>query len=144
MEPALSHMQVSKLTNIILVYIAYYCTQYRLRDGTEAWEDGRSEIETVRAEGRAGRRLVPGVRSGWGRASRSISTKYHICQQFVVELGRVSVNTDVLLGEASGGAHLLQARKRYQNCGIFWDHSDILDIKCLNVPYIYDRLILMG
>ena len=60
------------------------------REGTEAWKDGRGG-ERVRAGGRAGRRLVTGVRSGWGRASRSMRTKYHICQQFVVEFGRTCV-----------------------------------------------------
>ena len=47
-------------------------------------------MEKVREGGREGRRLVTEVRSGWGRASRSMRTKYHICQQFVVEFGRVS------------------------------------------------------
>ena len=56
-------------------------------------------------EGDAGdRRLVTGVRSGWGRASRSMRMKYHICQQPVVEFGRVSVNTNALWGEASRDA----------------------------------------
>ena len=70
---------------------------YQLREGTEASGDGRSG-EKVRAGGRAGRRLVTGVRSGWGRASRSMR-KYHICQQFAVEVGRVSLNSNALLGE---------------------------------------------
>ena len=56
-------------------------------------------------EGDAGDRgLVTGVRSGWGRASRSMRMKYHICQQPVVEFGRVSVNTNALWGEASRDA----------------------------------------
>ena len=61
---------------------------YSLREGSEAREDGGE------------RGLVTGVRSGWGRASRSMRTKYHICLQFIVEFGRVSVNTDALRGEA--------------------------------------------
>ena len=44
---------------------------YSLREGTEAWEDGGSEIDRERDGGKAGRRLVTGVRSGWERASRS-------------------------------------------------------------------------
>ena len=40
---------------------------YSLREGSEAWEDGGSEMEIVRQGGREGRRLVTGVRSGWGR-----------------------------------------------------------------------------
>ena len=52
---------------------------YKLRDRTEAWDDRRSG-ERARAGGRAGRRLVTGVRSGWGRASHSMRTKYHTCQ----------------------------------------------------------------
>ena len=65
----------------------------------------------MREGGREGRRLVTGVRSGWGRASRSMRTKYHICQQFVVEFGRVSVITDALLGEALRDARLLADSK---------------------------------
>ena len=55
----------------------------------EAWEHGGHEVEKVREGSRAGRRLVTGISSGWGRASRSMRTRYHICQQFVVEFGRV-------------------------------------------------------
>ena len=40
------------------------------------------------------------LESGGGHASRSMRTKYQICQLFV-EFGRVSVNTDALLSEAS-------------------------------------------
>ena len=58
--------------------------------------------------GRAGRQLATGVRSEWGRALRLMRTKYHICKQFVVELGRVS---DALLGEASRDARLLAGSK---------------------------------
>ena len=76
-----------------------------LREGAEAWEDGRSG-ERVGARGRAGRRLVTWVRSGCGHASRSTRTKYRIFQQFAEEFGRVSVNTDALLGEASRDARL--------------------------------------
>ena len=78
---------------------------YQLREGTEASGDGRTG-ERVRAGGRAGRRLVTGVRSGWGRASHSMRTKYHICQQFAVMVGRMSVNSGALLGEASRDARL--------------------------------------
>ena len=49
---------------------------------------------------------MTGVRSGWGRASRSMRTKCHICQQVVVEFGPVSVKTDAVLGEASRDARL--------------------------------------
>ena len=35
-----------------------------------------------------------------------------MCQQFVVEFGRMSVNTDGLLGEASRDARLLADSKR--------------------------------
>ena len=49
--------------------------------------------------------------SGWGRASHPVRTKYHICQQFAVEFGRVSVNTDALLGEASTSARLFAGSK---------------------------------
>ena len=66
----------------------------------------------MREGGRAGRRLVTGVRSGWGHALRSMRTKYHICQQFVVEFGRVSLNTDALLGEASIDARLFAGSKK--------------------------------
>ena len=83
---------------------------YYLREGTGAWANGRSG-ERVRAGSRARRRLVTGVRSGWGRASRSMRTKYHICQQFVVEFGRVSVNTDALLGGASRDARRFAGSK---------------------------------
>ena len=38
-------------------------------------------------------------------------TKYTICQQFVVKFGRVSVNTDALLGEASRDARLFAGSK---------------------------------
>ena len=51
---------------------------YQLREGTEASEDGRSS-ERVRVGSRAGRRLVAGIRSGRGSASRSMRTKYHMC-----------------------------------------------------------------
>ena len=34
-------------------------------------------------------------------------TEDHICEQFVVEFGRESVNTDADFGEASTDAHLL-------------------------------------
>ena len=63
----------------------------------------------MREGGTEGRRLV--IRSGWGRASRSMRTKYHICQHFVVEFGRVSVNIDTLLGEVSRDARLLADSK---------------------------------
>ena len=66
--------------------------------------------ENVRAGGKAGRRLVTGVSSGWGYVSRSIRTKYHVCQQFF-EFGRVSVNTGALLGEPSRGARLFADSK---------------------------------
>ena len=56
--------------------------------------------------GRGERRLLSEVRPEWGRAWRSLRTKYHICQQFV-EFGRVSVNTNALLGEESRDARLL-------------------------------------
>ena len=39
---------------------------------------------------------------------RSLRTRYRICRQFVVEFGRVSVNTGALLGEASRDARLLE------------------------------------
>ena len=76
-------------------------------------EDGRSEMERVREGGTAGRRLVTGVRSGWGCASRSMRTKYeyHIYQQFVVDFGPVSVNTDALLSEASRDTRLFAGSK---------------------------------
>ena len=84
---------------------------YQLREGTEAWGDGRSG-ERVRAGGRADRRLVTGASSWWGCALRSMRTKYHICQQFAEEGGHMSVNSGDLLGEASRDARLLQAPKR--------------------------------
>ena len=65
---------------------------------------GRTEEGRLREGGREGQRLVTGVRSRWGRASRSIRTTYHICQQFIVEFGRVSVNADALSREASKNA----------------------------------------
>ena len=90
-------------------------------------EDGRSEMERVREGGTAGRRLVTGVRSGWGCASRSMRTKYeyHIYQQFVVDFGPVSVNTDALLVEApTRCSSFCRLQKRYQNGGTFRAHSD--------------------
>ena len=54
---------------------------------------------------------MTGVRSGCGRASRSMRTKDHICQQFAVEFRRVSVNTCALVGEASIDASLLAGSK---------------------------------
>ena len=51
----------------------------------------------------------------WGqvRVGRfaNIEDDHHICQQFVVEFGRVSVNTDALLGEVSRDARLLAGSK---------------------------------
>ena len=76
----------------------------------EACEDGRSG-ERVRAGGRAGRRLLTAVIPGWGRASRSTRTEYHTCQQFAVEFGRVTVNTDDLLGEAYPDSRLFAGHK---------------------------------
>ena len=64
---------------------------------------GREERHGGTEERIRDRRLVTGVMSGWGGASRSMRTKYHIFEQFVVEFGRtlVPVNTSALLGEAS-------------------------------------------
>ena len=67
---------------------------------------------------------MTGVGSAWGRASRSTRAKHHTCQQFVVEFGRVSVNVDVLLGEASRAARLLADSKRYQHGGTLRAHLD--------------------
>ena len=55
--------------------------------------------------------MVTRVMSGWERASRSMRTKYHICQQFAVEFGRVSVDSDALLGKASRDYHLFAGSK---------------------------------
>ena len=79
--------------------------------GRERRHGRTDEAVRVRAGDRAGRRLVTRVRSGWGRASPSMRTKYHICQPFAVEFGRVSVNTGALLGEASRDARLFAGSK---------------------------------
>ena len=68
-------------------YDIYYIYVIPHRHGTT------DEAVRVRAGGRAGRRLVTGVRSGWGHASCSMRTKYRICEQFTVEFGRMSVNS---------------------------------------------------
>ena len=119
---------------ILLLYISYCCRQYRntykkiercsFREGRGARRDGGE------------RGLVTGVRSGWGRASRAMRTKYYICQQFVVEFGRVPVNTDALLGEASRDTRLLAD---LQNDTSVLEHSGSVQIiiQCLNVLYIY-------
>ena len=99
----------------------------------------------MREGSRARRRLVTGVRSGWGHVSRSLRTKYHICQQFVVEFGRVSVNTDALLmGEESGDVCLFAGSKTIDTRMLEQLWSIQIVIKCVHVPCIYDRLILMG
>ena len=72
---------------------------------------GRTEEGRLREGGREGQRLVTGVRSRWGRASRSIRTTYHICQQFIVEFGRVSVITGAFSGEAPRDAPFLADSK---------------------------------
>ena len=77
--------------------------RYSLREGREVWEDGGSEIERGRQGGPV---TCDRGQVGWGRASRSMRTKYHINQQFV-EFGRVSVIPDALFGETSKVARLL-------------------------------------
>ena len=70
-------------------------------------------------------------------------TKQHIYQQFVVEFGCVSVNTDALLGEASRDARFFADS---QNDTSVVEHlrSIQIVINCVNVSYTYDKLILMG
>ena len=90
-------------------------------------KEGRSETERMKEEGKKRGREAGG----------------DICQQFVVEFELVSVNTDAVLGEASRDARLLvDSEKRCQRGGTFRVHLD--SHKCLNIPYIHGRLILMG
>ena len=80
---------------------------------------------------------------GWGGATRLTRTKYNICQQFVVEFGRVSVKTDALFGR---GIEKWSSSLRVANNTSVVEHLGSIQIViiCLNVPYINDRLILMG
>ena len=58
-------------------------------------------------------------------------TMDHVCQQFDVEFGRVSVNTHALLSEVSRDARLLAWSKMIPESGTFRVHSDIHNVfKC--------------
>ena len=83
----------------IIVYTIQKDIQYNKKNRKIFTSGGKGGVGGRRRE-----RLVTGVRSGWGRTSRSMRIKNHICQPVVVRVGRVSVSTDALLGEASRDA----------------------------------------
>ena len=114
-----------------MLYITY-CRQYRnannnkiiqrysLPEGREAWEHGGSEIERGKKGGPATCDLGQ-VRVGTRFA---LDEDDHICQQFVVDFGRVSVNTDARLGEPSKVLVFRQTSKPFQYGGTFRVHLD--------------------
>ena len=69
----------------------------------------------------------------------ALMEEYNIYQQFLVEFGRASVNTDADLGEASRDTRILADPKRYQNGGTFRVHSYSYKMfKCNLIVYSSD------